>query len=164
MSASTVKSYSEDIRSQAESVIRDVEESRNVAENVMGEAAVSIRKAVESLIQKANEISGFISGNVMDDYGKMVKIGEQYNDNAVRINTEIASLESETAQMNERIHGIRDNLNEIMVAISDSTVNIAELNEFFGQIAGEMENLSKMASDHTEHAKQLRECIERYRI
>ena len=66
--------------------------------------------------------------------------------------------------MNERIHGIRDNLNEIMVAISDSTVNIAELNEFSEQIAGEMENLSKMASDHTEHAKQLRECIERYRI
>lgn len=130
----------------------------------ISEANREVVAVVEQLVKEIKAIQDFVNSSVLEDYRCMVAIGEQYSANVSRISDEMGDLLQETSQINENINGVKDGMEEIGKAVSESTDNITQIAQLSETVVSGMRELDGAASQNEDSAKELKQGVEKYKI
>ncbi len=130
----------------------------------MNLASTEVMEAVKSLLDETTQINHFMNQDVMKDYDKMVKIGEQYGNSALTINDQMKSLGEETGIINETIAQVKENIHEIGRAVSDTTVQAVEVNSLSEDIVQGMHNINALTEENKVKADELKDEISKFKF
>ncbi|NLG03749.1 MAG: hypothetical protein GX567_07990 [Clostridia bacterium] len=139
--------------------------SEEIGNTVMEINAASgeVVDAVNDLLRETADYDAYVSTNVMEDYQKLVCIGEQYSETAERINSEMTQLEERSAYVNQNMNRVLGNMQDIAKTVGDSTESVSKLSSLSDGIVENMNSMADSAANNQEASKELKERITKYR-
>lgn len=128
------------------------------------EVTKQVNDAVENLANSANDLMGFVTNTITEDYGQFLQVGEKYSEDAEYINELVAKI---SEMMQQLTHSINDTVNAVS-GVSEAADSGAEGTT---QIAGMCNDLLKDSMSvqflvwrTNESAKQLRVNLSKFEI
>lgn len=125
--------------------------SRNTASTIQT-ISNDVRESVNSLASNANKMAEFITNTILQDYDKLVDVGEQYNRDASSIDDIMQGFANDATKLKETIHGMTELIGGMSQTISDcsdgiSTVsnNTCNLTDGMSQIQEQIQQTEAVA-------------------
>lgn len=130
----------------------------------MNLASFEVMEAVNNLLGETGDINKFVSTDVMNDYDKLVTIGQQYGNSAFTINGQMKTLGRETQEINSTIGKVKENIHEIGRAVSDSTEHAVEVNALSEEVVQSMQNMNGITEENKIKAEELQNEICKFKF
>ncbi|WP_252243861.1 methyl-accepting chemotaxis protein [Clostridium sp. ZBS14] len=147
----------------AEEIRKLAEDSKSTASEIKTINDVIIN-AVENLATTSKEILEFINTNVISDYEMIVKTGEQYSEDAIKINnitTDFSNISNKiTISMNDVVKSI-DDISASSTELASGTNNITENMHI---ISNNSDNVVKTVKDVTTNTNRLIDTVSNFKI
>lgn len=147
----------------AEEIRKLAEDSKSTASEIKTINDVIIN-AVENLANTSKEILEFINTNVINDYEMIVKTGEQYSEDAIKINnitTDFSNISNKiTISMNDVVKSI-DDISASSTELASGTNNITENMHI---ISNNSDNVVKTVKDVTINTDKLIDTVSNFKI
>ncbi|MBZ9691567.1 methyl-accepting chemotaxis protein [Clostridium sp. M14] len=147
----------------AEEIRKLAEDSKSTASEIKNINDVIIN-AVENLANTSKEILEFINTNVINDYEMIVKTGEQYSEDAIKINnitTDFSNISNKiTISMNDVVKSI-DDISASSTELASGTNNITENMHI---ISNNSDNVVKTVKDVTTNTNRLIDTVSNFKI
>lgn len=147
----------------AEEIRKLAEDSKSTASEIKTINDVIIN-AVENLATTSKEILEFINTNVINDYEMIVKTGEQYSEDAIKINnitTDFSNISNKiTISMNDVVKSI-DDISASSTELASGTNNITENMHI---ISNNSDNVVKTVKDVTTNTNRLIDTVSNFKI
>lgn len=110
----------------AEEIRKLADSSRETANNIQ-QISQEVNSSVGELAQNANKMLAFIQDEVMPDYDDMVNTGNQYNEDASRVDTIMLQFADSAMALKDTMHGMAALIREISVTINDSSDQVTDV-------------------------------------
>ncbi|MDR5587794.1 methyl-accepting chemotaxis protein [Clostridium aquiflavi] len=147
----------------AEEIRKLAEDSKSTASEIKNINDVIIN-AVENLANTSKEILKFINTNVINDYEMIVKTGEQYSEDAIKINnitTDFSNISNKiTISMNEVVKSM-DDISASSTELASGTNSITENMHI---ISDNSDTVVKTVKDVTTNTNRLIETVSNFKI
>ncbi|NFG62729.1 MULTISPECIES: methyl-accepting chemotaxis protein [unclassified Clostridium] len=147
----------------AEEIRKLAEDSKSTASEIKNINDVIIN-AVENLANTSKEILEFINTNVINDYEMIVKTGEQYSEDAIKINnitTDFSNISNKiTISMNEVVKSM-DDISASSTELASGTNSITENMHI---ISDNSDTVVKTVKDVTTNTNRLIETVSNFKI
>jgi methyl-accepting chemotaxis protein len=146
------------------------EEIRKLAENSKNTVAQiqkvtrRVNDSVGNLSENANELLGFVDGNVRKDYGSMLDATRQYSEDAERINDFAADLSATSQQLLASIQNIVKVISEVAQAANEGAEGTGSIAQKASVIALKTEEVLKSINSTEEGAKALAAEVTKFSI
>jgi len=112
----------------ADEIRKLADSSRETANNIQ-EISREVNSSVGELAENANKMLDFIQEEVMPDYDNLVNTGNQYNDDANRIDTIMLQFADSATALKDTMHDMATLIREISDTINDSTDQVSGVSE-----------------------------------
>lgn len=122
------------------------------------------KEAVAALISDSNSILTFIESHVLGDYEKLIKIGEQYNDDASVFNDIMMELSAISQELTSSMTTIAANVNSVSQASEQEAEQIERILTMTEAVKRSTERLEKGIHENGESVQQLESVISKFRI
>jgi len=122
------------------------------------------KEAVNTLIKDANAILTFIETHVLDDYGKLIKIGEQYNVDASVFNDIMMDLSAISEELTSSMTTIAANVNNVSKASEHEAEQIERILMMTESVKRSTEVLESGVRANKESVVQLESAMSRFKI
>lgn len=109
--------------------IRNLADSSRETANNIQEISKEVNSSVGELAGNANKMLAFIRDEVMPDYDDMVDTGNQYNEDANRMDTIMLQFADSATTLKDTMHDMADLIHEISETINDSTNQVSGVSE-----------------------------------
>lgn len=126
----------------ADEIRKLAEDSRNTVNEIQNVTLV-VTASVENLTKNANELLGFVSGNVMNDYSAMLSGAKGYQDDATYLDELILDFSKNAEELLSAIGEVKKVIEEVTIATNEGaegTSNIAERSISLAKEAKDMMN------------------------
>lgn len=110
----------------ADEIRKLADSSRETANNIQ-EISQEVNSSVGELAQNANKMLAFIQDEVMPDYDDMVNTGNQYNEDASRVDTIMLQFADSAMALKDTMHEMAALIREISVTINDSSDQVTDV-------------------------------------
>lgn len=110
----------------ADEIRKLADSSRETANNIQG-ISQEVNSSVGELAQNANKMLAFIQDEVMPDYDEMVNTGNQYNEDASRVDTIMLQFADSAMALKDTMHEMTTLIQEISVTINDSSDQVTDV-------------------------------------
>lgn len=122
------------------------------------------KDAVAALITDANSILTFIESHVLGDYEKLIKIGEQYNDDAGVFNDIMMELSAISQELTSSMTTIAANVNSVSQASEQEAEQIEKILTMTEAVKRSTEVLERGIQQNRESVGQLESDISKFKI
>ena len=112
----------------ADEIRKLADSSRETANNIQ-EISLEVNSSVGELADNANKMLTFIRDEVMPDYDNLVNTGNQYNDDANRIDTLMLQFADSATALKDTMHEMATLIHEISETINDSSNQVSGVSE-----------------------------------
>ena len=137
----------------ADEIRQLADSSRETANNIQRINEMVI-DAVKGLAASSEKIIGYINETVLPDYESFVNGGKQYNDDATKIDEDMAKYAHEVRQIKKRmievtesIEGINNAIEDSSKGVTDAAISVDSLVQSISQVHGQMEENSAVAKN-----------------
>ncbi len=118
--------------------------------------------AIENLIVAVEEMIGFISVNVVNDYDAFANLGEEYGDTTSAIGKQMSRIESQSEEISANIADINEKVQEITATVTETAQCANDLANATSAISDSMEQLNATSEKNATHTENLNEQLGRY--
>ncbi len=147
----------------AEEIRKLAEDSKKAAEQI-GAVSGKVIEAVESLVQDSRNVLEFMDGRVIKDYGVMVQTAEQYNEDAVFIDTMVTDLSATTDELNASILNIMKAVEEVTEASNEGAAGSSDIAEKAGKIVNEANEIVKQSLNNKASSDKLKKMVQFFKV
>ena len=112
----------------ADEIRKLADSSRETANNIQV-ISLEVNSSVGELADNANKMLTFIQNEVMPDYDNLVNTGNQYNDDANRIDTLMLQFADSATALKDTMHEMATLIHEISETINDSSNQVSGVSE-----------------------------------
>lgn len=136
--------------------ITDLSEASSEAVEKIQNVAVMVTESVNSLIESAEVILDFINTSVMDAYGDLVETGDQYQKDAVYVDSLVDSLSSTTDQVLKSLNEMNEIIRDITEKSDQGAKESAVIAEDTNVIAQNSAEITKLSASTEENSGRLK--------
>lgn len=112
----------------ADEIRKLADSSRETANNIQ-EISKEVNSSVSELAENSNKMLEFIQDEVMPDYDNLVNTGNQYNEDANRIDTIMLQFADSATALKDTMHEMATLIQEISETINDSSEQVSGVSE-----------------------------------
>lgn len=123
-----------------------------------------ISMTVEDIIKDSKLLLDFMDTKVKNDYGTMVKTGEQYSEDANTIDEMVTEIKSSATQLYESIAYIRKAIDEVTIASQEGSRGASDIAEKSTSIIHKTNEVLEQANTNKEIAGNLNELVKFFKI
>ena len=123
----------------------------------------SVKETVANLMDNANNMSDYMSKNIMKDYMRFMKIGEEYSDNMAKMAKMLEQFSGTTKVASDNITMIGESVEEINSVINDATINISEVHSFGINLKKEIDSLVSTAENNAKGSEEMAVKVGKYK-
>ncbi|MGN0484835.1 MAG: methyl-accepting chemotaxis protein [Lachnospiraceae bacterium] len=145
----------------AEEIRQLADSSRETANNIQSINNMVV-SAVEELIKNSNEILKFIDETILKDYDNFVSSGQQYNEDAEYVNTQMTEFVQNTEESNRLIGGMVETFKEIANAVDESANAISNAAGQTTQLVEDINEIQKNVMTNQDVSASLKETTQRF--
>jgi methyl-accepting chemotaxis protein len=146
----------------AEEVRKLAEESSDTVKGIQG-LTNQVESSLNNLVNSANAMLDFITGNVNQDYDKMVQTGQEYNEDAEEFNSVLVKVGEQSkavvgtaGEIIRAIESVSATLEETSAGAQEIARGTQNVNQNIEGIANNAGNLAKAANDLRELVRQFK--------
>lgn len=147
----------------ADEIRKLAEESSRTAAGIQ-DIVKNVYSSVGQMKENSEAMLSFIDRNVLMDYEKLVKVSEQYSDDASVVNKLMSDFEGAAEQLKISVSSISTAMNEVASTINEGAQGVQNIAEKTADIVDKTKIEVEMADENTQGAKELQSLIERFRI
>lgn len=146
------------------------DEIRKLAENSKNsvfeiqEVATLIQHAVEGLIQATESIMKFIDGQVIQDYDKLVDIGDKYLNDAEYVTQMSKEMSESSEKLLNLLSSTVQAISEISRAANEAAIGTIEIAEKSTDLLSESKQLEQNAQENDAYANDLNESVAQFTV
>lgn len=144
-----------DIEKLSYEISTAVDEIKRVNNKVLG--------SVNEMINGTQELTTFMTNQVIPDYEAFAEIGSEYGDSTQRINNTISGLRDESKNMEKLINEIENRVSIIAEAISTSSRAADQIGNSTTDIADSMATLSLVSTESAQKSTKLNSTVTKYK-
>ena len=123
-----------------------------------------VKDTVNGLMEHSEKLAGYLKKDVMSDYGRFVKIGEEYSDNMERVAKLFEQFRVATEQSSENINAIEKRVGEINHVIGEASVNIGEVYGYSTDLKDEIDRIVVVADNNEKGSERMSQEIAKYKF
>lgn len=123
-----------------------------------------IQESVNQLIDDSNEILKFIEANVLQDYQKLISIGDQYNEDAHVFNSIMMDLSAVSQEITSSMVSIAESMNEVSKATSQEAESVENILFMTKDVTDKTLKVSAIMKKNIELITELDLLINKFRI
>ncbi|HWQ31111.1 MAG TPA: methyl-accepting chemotaxis protein, partial [Negativicutes bacterium] len=139
------------------------DESSKTASGIQG-IVKNVYSSVGQMKESSESILSFIDQNVLADYEKLVKVSEQYSDDAAVVNSLMSEFAVAAEQLSTSVSNISTAMNEVAATINEGAKGVQDIAEKTSDIVEKTQIEVQMADENTHGAKELQTLVEKFRI
>ncbi|MDY2588692.1 MAG: methyl-accepting chemotaxis protein, partial [Agathobacter sp.] len=124
----------------ADEIRQLADSSRETANNIQG-ISREVTSSVEELAANANHMLSFIQDEVLPDYDNLVNTGNQYSDDAGRVDDIMIQFAGSATQLKNTMHDMATLIQEIAETINDSSLQVSEVSESVNTLTESMSDI-----------------------
>ncbi len=147
----------------AEEIRKLADESSKTASGIQG-IVKNIYSSVGQMKENSESLLSFIDKNVLADYEKLVKVSEQYSDDAAVVNGLMSEFETAAEQLSVSISNITTAISEVAATVNEGAKGVQDIAEKTADIVDMTQAEVKMADENTHGAKELQGLVEKFKI
>ncbi len=145
-----------EIKKLADSSSEMVEEIKAVTDNV--------GNVVNRLVSDSREILSFIDSKVLKDYGKLIDVSSQYNEDASYFNGVMLDLSATTEELFSSMDAIHNTVEEVAESTGKGAEGLGQILDTTKEINKNTENFLQIAKDNIASAEELAEMMGRFKL
>lgn len=147
----------------ADEIRKLADESSKTASGIQG-IVKNVYSSVGQMKESSESILSFIDQNVLADYEKLVKVSEQYSDDAAVVNNLMSEFTAAAEQLSTSVSNISTAMNEVAATINEGAKGVQDIAEKTSDIVEKTQIEVQMADENTHGAKELQALVEKFRI
>ncbi|NTV89066.1 MAG: methyl-accepting chemotaxis protein [Clostridiales bacterium] len=146
------------------------EEIRKLAENSkqtvirIQEVSKEVTAAVDSLKNSSVQIMNFMDSNVINDYGQMISIGEQYNGDAIFVDKLVTDFSATSKELTTSVEGIIRAIGEVAKTVGEGALGTQSIAEKTMNIVEKVAEVQRQMENTTESAHALKETVSKFKV
>lgn len=137
--------------------------SRDTANNIQ-KISVDVVGNVNELAENATKLLKFVNENVIADYDNMEKVGEQYYDDAVKVDELMTGFEQSTNNLNNLTQSISTSVNDISIAVSDSAKGVSQVADTTTELVAEVSQIMEASNLNMDTVEILKEGVDKFKL
>lgn len=137
--------------------------SRDTANNIQ-RISVNVVGNVNELAANATKLLDFVNESVIADYDNMEKVGEQYYDDAVKVDELMTGFEQSTNNLNNLTQSISTSVNDISVAVSDSAKGVSQVADTTTELVAEVSQIMESSNLNMDTVEILKEGVDKFKL
>ncbi len=144
--------------------IRKLAESSRTTVNLIQDITKTAIDSVQNLVDSSKQVMEFIDKQVIMDYKKMVKVGDQYSQDAINFNELAEDFNATTEKLPVSVKNVTAAMDEIASTTSegaDSTTLIAQKTE---DVASKVNEIVKQAEASKSSSVKLKKMVAQFKI
>jgi methyl-accepting chemotaxis protein len=123
-----------------------------------------IQHAVSALIKDSSEILGFVESKVLNDYEKLIDIGEQYSADATEFNSIMMELSAISEELTGSMETISNNVSEVRIATEQEAEEVSNILAMTEEVTQRTDRVNGIISENIRMIKALDELITKFKI
>lgn len=147
----------------ADEVRKLAEQSSRTAADIKNIVKV-VNESVTNLSESSGVILDFMDKDVLEDYQKLIKIGEQYYVDAQLFSNIMRDFRITASQLNESIASIASAINEVSVNATEGARGVETIVGMTADISGRINEVQASTHENLSSAQKLKQLIERFRL
>lgn len=124
----------------ADEIRQLADSSRETANNIQG-ISREVTSSVEELAANANQMLNFIQDEVLPDYDNLVNTGNQYSDDAVRVDDIMIQFADSATELKNTMRDMASLIKEISQTINDSSMQVSEVSDSVNTLTKSMSEI-----------------------
>jgi methyl-accepting chemotaxis protein len=147
----------------ADEIRKLAESSKNAANEIQSITKTAVL-SVGNLSGSAMEVLDFINRQVLRDYDIQVETGEQYDRDAVSIDSLVADLSATAQQLSASIQNMLKAISEVAAAASEGAEGTANIASKSTIVVEKADEVMKQAEVSRESSEKLAELVRRFKV
>lgn len=123
-----------------------------------------VTEAVGNLSDNAKKLLDFVVTDVAQDYEDFLKIGEQYSQDAVYVESLVSDFSATAQQLFANMEGIRSSMQDISKAADEGALGTTDIAQKASEIVQESETVLQQVTKTRKSAEMLKSEIEKFSI
>lgn len=123
-----------------------------------------VTEAVGNLSDNAKKLLDFVVTDVAQDYEDFLKIGEQYSQDAVYVESLVSDFSATAQQLFANMEGIRSSMQDISKAADEGALGTTDIAQKASEIVEESETVLQQVTKTRKSAEMLKSEIEKFSI
>ena len=144
--------------------IRKLAEQSSRTASGIHEVVKNVYTSVGFMRDNSEAVLSFIDRNVLRDYEKLLRISEQYNEDAYYIQNLMNEFETSAIHLDTEVSSIAMAMNEVAATVSEGSIGIQDIAEKTADVVDKTVEETKMADENAVGASELMKLVERFRI
>lgn len=124
----------------ADEIRKLADSSRETANNIQ-EISKEVNSSVGELAENANKMLAFIDEEVMPDYDNLVNTGNQYNEDANRVDDIMLQFADSATSLKDTMHDMATLIQEIAGTINSSSEQVSDVSESVTTLTDSMRDI-----------------------
>ncbi len=143
--------------------IRTLADSSRVTANNIQTISAMVITNVNDLADNAMKLLDFVNNTVIGDYDTMERVGEQYYDDAAKINDLMNGFKDSTLELNNLTMQISNAVNDISVTIGESAEGVTQVAETTSDLVFEVGQIMDSSNLNNETVEILKEGVDKFK-
>lgn len=144
--------------------IRKLAENSKIAVSEIQNVTSIVVDSVQNLVTTSEEMLGFISNQVINDYEMLVVTGEQYNNDAIMVSDMTADFSATSEQIMASVQTVVKAINEIAHASNESASGASSIAEKILAISEKSYNVEVQTQEVKTSTNKLVEMCSKYKV
>lgn len=147
----------------ADEIRKLADESSKTASGIQ-EIVKNVYSSVGHMKENSEAILSFVDKNVLADYEKLVKVSEQYSEDAAVVNELMSKFEASAEELSISVSNIATAMNEVAATINEGAKGVQDIAEKNADIVEKTQIEVRMADENTHGAKELQALVDKFKI
>lgn len=146
----------------ADEIRKLADDSRNTANGIQ-DISKLVTESVSNLAENAEKMLHFVNEEVLKDYDGMVETGENYHEDAGRMNEMMRELQAVAEKLKDAAEKIADAANGVADAVNQSAEGVGNVAEYTSDLAGHMTEINSSVEKNLTIADSLKSEVKDFR-
>ncbi len=147
----------------ADEIRKLAEQSSSTAAHIQQVVEV-VTSSVINLSSSSEEMLSFMENQVLQDYKKLIEVGEQYNQDATSVQDAMTEFSATTQQLSASISNISSAIYEVAGAVSEGAAGVENISDQMVEVTGKVQNITLSAKENAQSAETLQELVSKFKI
>ena len=144
--------------------IRKLVESSNTTINLIQKITKTVIDSVQNLVDSSEQVMEFIDKQVITDYKKMVKTGDQYSQDAADFNELVEDFNATAEQLLASVKNVTTAMNGIASTTSEGANSTTQIAQNTADVVAKVNEIVEQAEASKLSSVKLKELVAQFRI